>query len=75
MSFCKHCEHCDTDEGGKVMRGKLSLMTSHRTPGMCTLRNGWFNGQFVPDWMSGCEDFEPATSAQADGDAGEDDAA
>ena len=66
---CQTCVHCDTNEAttfyvpGSVVR--------HVVVGICTLRECFFHANHVPDWLTGCVDYQPAVLAQGDGDQGE----
>ena len=69
MSTCQTCVHCDTSEA--TTRYEPGSVVRHVMPGICTKAMNFFHGAFVPDWMTGCVDYQPAVLAQGDGDQGE----
>ncbi len=50
---CQSCEHCDRREA--VSGPVLAFCTA----GLCTKDGNWFNGDYVPLWLSGCPDYSP----------------
>lgn len=63
MTFCQQCAHCDTEEATRmVVRGSV---VAHVTVGICTRQGGYFHGRHVPDWLTGCPDFEAADTTLA----------
>jgi hypothetical protein len=57
ITSCQTCKHCDTTEATRVsVRGSV---VPHVVVGVCTHPMVFFHGKQVPDWITGCVDFEP----------------